>query len=227
MNMMREKETITTTGDETSRSPNPIFTRSRSGEDYDHQGQEATLNTSIGGMRTAETLLRLLPIAPCIAALVVMLHNSQTNDFGSVSYSHLGAFRYLVHVNGICAGYSLLSAVIAAMPRPPKMSQAWTFFFLDQVMTYMVLAAGAASTEVLYLAFKGNVAITWSSACSSFGRFCHKATASVAISFVVVACYVLLSLISSYKLFTNYQPPTAMLNPTKPSIQVATFNTET
>ena len=42
-------------------------------------------------------------------------------------------FRYLVHVNGICAGYSLLSAVIAAMPRPFKMSQAWTFFFLDQV----------------------------------------------------------------------------------------------
>ncbi|XP_030481071.1 CASP-like protein 2A1 [Cannabis sativa] len=226
MNMMRGKETITP-GDE-SRSPNPIFPRSQSGGDDYHQSQEeAALNSSNGGMRTAETLLRLLPIAPCIAALVVMLHNSQTNDFGSVSYSHLGAFRYLVHVNGICAGYSLLSAVIAAMPRrPPKMSQAWTFFFFDQVMTYMVLAAGAASTEVLYLAFNGNVAITWSSACSSFGRFCHKATASVAISFVVVACYALLSLISSYKLFTNYQPPTTV-NPNKPSIQVATFNTGT
>lgn len=46
-------------------------------------------------MRTAETLLRLLPIAPCVAALVVMLHDSQTNDFGSVSYSHFGSFRYV------------------------------------------------------------------------------------------------------------------------------------
>jgi hypothetical protein len=39
-------------------------------------------------------LLRLLPIAPCVAALVVMLHDSQANEFGSVSYSHIGAFRY-------------------------------------------------------------------------------------------------------------------------------------
>lgn len=38
-----------------------------------------------------------------------------------------------MHANGICAGYSLLSAIIAAMPRPSTMSQAWTFFFLDQV----------------------------------------------------------------------------------------------
>ncbi|PON68600.1 Casparian strip membrane protein [Parasponia andersonii] len=211
---MREKETNNNAG--AISSPTPML--------QVHDRDQAAGDTNNGGMRTTETLLRLIPIAPCIAALVVMLHNSQTNDFGSVSYSHLGAFRYLVHVNGICAGYSLLSAVIAAMPRPPKMSQAWTFFFLDQVMTYLVLAAGAASTEVLYLAFKGNPAITWSSACSSFPTFCHKATASVAVTFVVVASYALLSLISSYKLFTNYQPPT--LNPaiSKPSIQVATFH---
>ena len=41
--------------------------------------------------------------------------------------------RYLVHANGICAGYSLLSAIFTAMPRPPTMSRAWTFFLLDQV----------------------------------------------------------------------------------------------
>ncbi|KAJ6332744.1 hypothetical protein OIU77_008740 [Salix suchowensis] len=79
-------------------------------------------------MRTAETLLRLVPMALCVSALVVMLKNSQTNDFGSLSYSDLGAFRYLVNANGICAGYSLLSAVIVAMPRPSTMPRAWTFF---------------------------------------------------------------------------------------------------
>lgn len=46
-------------------------------------------------MRTAETLLRLLPTALCVVALVIMLKNSQSNDFGSLSYSDLGAFRYL------------------------------------------------------------------------------------------------------------------------------------
>ncbi|KAK7290279.1 hypothetical protein RIF29_04581 [Crotalaria pallida] len=41
--------------------------------------------------------------------------------------------RYLVHANGICAGYSLLSAAIVAMPRRCTMPRAWTFFLLDQL----------------------------------------------------------------------------------------------
>ncbi|PNX68676.1 CASP-like protein 10-like, partial [Trifolium pratense] len=39
--------------------------------------------------------------------------------------------RYLVLANGICAGYSLLSAVLVAVLRPNAL-RAWTFFFLDQ-----------------------------------------------------------------------------------------------
>ncbi|KAL2333171.1 hypothetical protein Fmac_014384 [Flemingia macrophylla] len=158
-------------------------------------------------LRTSETLLRLLPVGLCVSALVLMLKNSQQNEYGSVDYSNLGAFRYLVHANGICAGYSLFSAVIAAMPRPSTMPRAWTFFLLDQVLTYIILAAGAVSIEVLYLAENGDSATTWSAACETFGRFCHKGTASIAITFVAVLCYVLLSLISSYKLFSKYDAP--------------------
>lgn len=68
----------------TSRSPMPLMGSSR------YETEE--VNTS---MRTAETMLRLLPMALGVAALVVMLKDSQSNDFGSVSYSDLGAFRYL------------------------------------------------------------------------------------------------------------------------------------
>ncbi|GAV78678.1 DUF588 domain-containing protein [Cephalotus follicularis] len=158
-------------------------------------------------MRTAETLLRLVPMALCVTALVIMLKNSQSTDFGSLSYSDLGAFRYLVHANGICAGYSLLSAIVAVMPRSFTMPHAWTFFFLDQGLTYLILAAGAVSSEVLYLAYKGDTSITWSAQCGYFGGFCHKATASVVITFVTVAFYAVLSLLSSYKLFSRYDAP--------------------
>lgn len=48
---------------------------------------------SASSLRTVESLLRLVPMALCVAALVVMLKNSQSNDFGSVSYTDLGAFR--------------------------------------------------------------------------------------------------------------------------------------
>lgn len=43
-------------------------------------------------VRTAETVLRLVPVGLCIAALVIMLKNAQDNDFGAVSYSDLTPF---------------------------------------------------------------------------------------------------------------------------------------
>ncbi|XP_027336637.1 CASP-like protein 2A2 [Abrus precatorius] len=196
-----------TTAVEAARSPMQLMM----GDEF--EGNNTTL-------RTAETFLRLLPIALCVSALVLMLKNSQENEYGSVGYSDLGAFRYLVHANGICAGYSLLSAVFVAVPRPSTMPRAWTFFLLDQVLTYIILGAGAVSTEVLYLAENGDTEITWSSACGSFGQFCDKVTASIAITFVAVVCYVVLSLISSYKLFSKYDAPIS--RPTT-GIEVAAF----
>ncbi|ESW13972.1 hypothetical protein PHAVU_008G242000 [Phaseolus vulgaris] len=169
-----------------------------------HEEFEGNNNTVL---RLVETLLRLFPILLSVTALIIMLKNSEENEYGSVSYTDLSAFRYLVHMNGICAGYSLFSVIFAALPSLSSMPINWTLFLLDQVLTYLILGAGAVSMEVLYLAEKGNSATTWSSACRAFGSFCDKVTASIAITFVVVICYVLLSLISSYKLFTNYDAP--------------------
>lgn len=49
--------------------------------------------SSSSSMRTAETMMRLLPMGLCVVALVIMLKNSQTNDYGSLTYSDLGTFR--------------------------------------------------------------------------------------------------------------------------------------
>ena len=63
----------------------------------DIMGPRDEEGSSVSSMRTAETLLRLVPMTLCIAALVVMVKNSQTNDFGSLSYSDLRSFRYIPH----------------------------------------------------------------------------------------------------------------------------------
>ncbi|XP_076886319.1 CASP-like protein 2A1 [Bidens hawaiensis] len=165
-----------------------------------------------GSIRTAETLLRLFPVGLCVAALVVMIKDSETNEYGSLSYSNITAFRFLVHANGILAGYSLLSAAFTAVPRPITMSGAWTFFLLDQVLTYLILAAGAVATEVTFLTYKGDVAVTWSEACGTYGHFCRQATTSIIITFLVVICYALLSLFSSYRLFSKYDVPVGYRN---------------
>ncbi|KAG9454980.1 hypothetical protein H6P81_007884 [Aristolochia fimbriata] len=163
------------------------------------------------GARTAETLLRVVPIGFCLAALVLMIKNSEKNDFGEVSYSNIGGFKYLVYANGLCAAYSLLSAFFTARPgsSPSVRRRAWTFFFFDQVLTYVILAAGTVGAEILYLAYHGDAKVTWSQACDSFGGVCHKATASVGITFGSVACYAALSLFSSYRLFSTFDPPAA------------------
>ncbi|KAK1353851.1 hypothetical protein POM88_052216 [Heracleum sosnowskyi] len=173
----------------------------------DKNGEEENGSNS---MRTAESMLRLLPMSLCIVSLVLMLTNSQSSDnFGLLSYSDL---VYLVQASGVCAGYSLLSALVSALPCPSTMSRAWTFFLLDQVFVYVLLVVGAVSTEVVYLAYKGEAAITWSGACGSLGKFCHKATASLAITFAVVICYAVLSLVSSYRLFSRYDAPIGYTN---------------
>ncbi|KAJ0507888.1 putative casparian strip membrane protein [Helianthus annuus] len=165
-----------------------------------------------GGIRTVEMLLRLFPVGLCVAALVVMIKDSETNDYGSLSYSNFTGFRFLVHANGVLAGYSLVTAAFTAVPRPMTMPRAWTFFLLDQVSTYLILAAGAVTTELAFLAYKGDVTVTWSEACGTYGHFCKQATASIIITFLVVICYILLSLISSYRLFSKYDAPVGYRN---------------
>ncbi|KAI7737080.1 hypothetical protein M8C21_027310 [Ambrosia artemisiifolia] len=162
---------------------------------------------SSSGIRMTEMLLRLIPVGLCVAALVVMVKDSESNDYGSLSYSNFTGFRFLVHANGILAGYSLVSAAFTSVPRPMTMPRAWTFFLLDQVSTYLILAAGAVATELVFLAYKGDEQVTWSEACGTYGHFCRQATTSIIITFLVVVCYVLLSLISSYRLFSKYDAP--------------------
>lgn len=185
--------------------------------------------------RTVETVLRVASMALSIASLVIMIKNSISNDFGSLSYSTLGAFkctlfhsltlesnqllnlnllllfsyfRYLVTTNGVCATYSLLSAIfLIAIPCRISKPRLWTVFLLDQVVTYAVLAAGAVSAETVYLAYKGNLNITWSSACDYYGIFCHKALVSVILALLVSVLYVSLSFISSYRLFSRFEAP--------------------
>ncbi|XP_010917325.1 CASP-like protein 2A1 [Elaeis guineensis] len=173
------------------------------------------------GVRTAETMLRVVPMGLCLAALVLMLKNAQVNDFGSVSYADLTPFRYLVYANGFCAGYSLLSASCTALPRPNTLSRSWLLFFFDQVFTYVILAAGTVSAELMYLAYNGDEAVTWSKECGVFDSFCQRATASIGITFGAVACYALLSLLSSYRLFSTYEAPLPFVG--KTGLEIAAF----
>lgn len=158
-------------------------------------------------IRHFETLLRLIPVGLCISALVVMLKTEQSDQYIKLDYSDFDAFRCLAYANGICAGYSLISAFNSMVPVSHHISRSWILFLLDQGITYLMLAGGAVATEVLYVAYKGDEEVTWEQVCGNYGRFCNKAGASVIISFFALVCFLLLSLLSSYRLFSKYDPP--------------------
>ena len=58
-------------------------------------GDHELEGNTTSALRTAETFLRLFPVGLCVSALVLMLKSSQQNEYGSVDYSDLGAFRYV------------------------------------------------------------------------------------------------------------------------------------
>jgi len=157
--------------------------------------------------RPVETLLRLLPVGLCISALVVMLKTEQSDQYVQLDYNDIGAFRFLAYANGISAGYSLISAFDSMVSLSHHISKSWILFLLDQGITYMMLAGGVVATQVLYIAYKGDEEVLWEQVCGSYGRFCNRAGASVIISFFALICFLLLSLLSSYRLFSKYDPP--------------------
>jgi len=90
-----------------------------------------------------------------------------------------------------------------------------------QVLTYVILAAGTVSAEIIYLAYNGDTHVTWSKECGVFNGFCKKATTSVGITFAAVVCYAMLSLISSYRLFSAYEAPVPFLS--SKGMEIAAF----
>lgn len=91
---------------------------------------------SSSSLRTAETLFRVTPVVLCVATFAVMVRNRQTNAYGTITYTDLTGFNYLVNTSGICAVYSLISAFYTAKLRcRPSLGRAWALYLADMVRT--------------------------------------------------------------------------------------------
>ncbi|CAM0904960.1 unnamed protein product [Alopecurus aequalis] len=117
------------------------------GEDGMLSGELSSAETRV---RPLETLLRAAPLGLCVAAMAIMLRDTQTNEYGTVSYSDLGGFKYLVYANGLCAAYSLVSAFYTAVPRPTTLSRSWIVFLLDQIPAFSLRATRLHDTHFAY-----------------------------------------------------------------------------
>lgn len=79
--------------------------------------------------------------------------------------------------------------------------------FFEQIVAYLLVTSGAAVMEILYLAYNGDQEITWSEACSSYGKFCNKMKVALVLHALVLCCFIVLAVISAYRVFSLFEPP--------------------
>lgn len=169
---------------------------------------EAAAKKMMVPFKLPEMALRLCVIPLTLASLWEMATNKQADDtYGEVKFSNLSGFKYLVCINAITAAYSLVSILLSSFKSLGHYD--WLIFIMDQAAAYLLVTSGSAAAEVLYLAREGDREVSWSEVCSYFGRFCGRATVSVALHAAALLCFVALALISAFRVFSKCAAPGA------------------
>lgn len=65
----------------------------------------------------------------------------------------------------------------------------------------------AAVIEILYLVYNGDQKVTWSEACSSYGKFCYRMKLALIFHVLGLVCFIVLALVSAYRCFYIFGPP--------------------
>ncbi|XVF33978.1 hypothetical protein REPUB_Repub18cG0017500 [Reevesia pubescens] len=150
--------------------------------------------------------LRLSVIPLSVATIWLTVTNKEDNSiYGDVKFSNVLGLKYMVCISAICAGYAFLAAVASWIRC--LVTKAWFFFVSDQIIAYLMVTSGAAVMEILYIAYNGDKKITWSEACSTYGKFCNKMKVAVILHALAFCCFIVLAVISAYRVFSLFEPP--------------------
>ncbi|KAJ7541068.1 hypothetical protein O6H91_10G044300 [Diphasiastrum complanatum] len=169
-----------------------------------------------GGRKSmlANLLLRIFGAVVLVTALVLMATDEQTAMVSvfkiKAKFSDAKAFKAFVAATSIVMGYLLLSAIAVLLFLRPAMETtssrktiAWLIFLSDQLMTYFLLGATAASTEVAYIAKYGSNKVGWTPICDRFNKFCNHAAAALALGYLGVLTLGMCAVLSVHGLINH------------------------
>ncbi|XP_052189433.1 CASP-like protein 1F2 [Diospyros lotus] len=175
-----------------------------------------------GPFEVVQVVLRLLAVVLSAAAIAIMLKSRQSIlIFGiefDARYNYSSAFKFLVGVDVAACFCSVLSLILVLLSSSSesKKTNYFSVFLHDLVITLLVMAGCAAATAIGMVGQYGQNASGWMPICDRVGKFCHKATASVALSFTVLFCYLALTVTSVCKLKSSPTPTAVNLQETTP-----------
>ncbi|OIT08346.1 PREDICTED: CASP-like protein 2D1 [Nicotiana attenuata] len=164
------------------------------------------LGHDASNLKVLDCLLRLFVIPLSVASIWLSVSNQQDNSsYGRIEFSNISGLKYMVGISAASGGYALLTAI--SLWVRSLVTKAWFFFLSDQIVAYLMVTSLAALTEILYLAYNGDQKVTWSEACSSYGKFCSRLKLVLVLHSITFCCFLVLAVISAYRLFSRFQPP--------------------
>ncbi|KAM7251867.1 hypothetical protein ACFE04_023750 [Oxalis oulophora] len=183
---------------------------SRNPEDNNNNNTLSSTNKNLPPIvNLVDCSLRLCVIPLSLATIWLTITNQQDNTvYGKLDFGNLTGLKYMVFVSVVCAAYALVGAVYQWIRY--IMTKAWFFFVTDQVMAYLMITSMAAVMEITYLAYNGDREVTWSEACSSYGKFCSKMKVALALHAIALACFIILAVISAYRVFSLFELPSSI-----------------
>ncbi|PKI65510.1 CASP-like protein 1F2 [Punica granatum] len=154
----------------------------------------------------AQSMLRALAAASTLVALSVMVTSKQTVViFGmrfEAHYNYSSAFRFLLGVDAVVCGFSLMSLVfLCCLRRPGSNFRHYFFLFLhDLVIMVLMISGCSAASAVGYVGRYGEEKMGWLAVCNRVAKFCNRTLVSVVLSYLAFFCYFALSITSARKL---------------------------
>ncbi|KAJ7296130.1 hypothetical protein O6H91_03G080100 [Diphasiastrum complanatum] len=174
------------------------------------------LGGNFNGLRTTRLMLRLFGLLFNVAALFLIATNKQTQTIQfpgffaftkTAKFTSSKAFVYLLVATALAATYAFFHVINFIAHRGDVVgstSIAWLVFVMDQALTYTLLGAVAASTELAYLGKHGFEDAGWFEICTYFNRFCNQMGVAVAIAYLATVCFGISAVFSAFSLFSRY-----------------------
>ncbi|KAK4420774.1 putative beta-1,3-galactosyltransferase 2 [Sesamum alatum] len=164
------------------------------------------LGADVSHLKILDFSIRLLLIPFNLASIWIAVNTRQNNtDYGDLEFADFIGLKYMVGVSAVSAGYALFAAVSSWLRC--LVTKAWIFFVADQVLAYLMVTSLASLMEFLYLAYNGDQLVSWSQACASYSKFCSRLKIALALHVIAVCCFLVLAVISAYRVFRRYDPP--------------------
>ncbi|KAM1256316.1 CASP-like protein 2D1 [Malus sylvestris] len=157
-------------------------------------------------LKLIDSSLRIFVIPLNIATIWLTVTNHQDNpSYGNLKFSNFIGLKYMVFISTISGVYAFLAALSSWIRC--FATKAWLFFVSDQIVAYLMVTSGAAVMEILSLAYKGDRTVSWSEACTSYGKFCSRMKVALVLHALALCCFLVLAVISAYRMFSMFDPP--------------------